>query len=150
MAKTITMILIIGGLLMTGCRKNPDPHNRESESTTGLNEQSPAPVEKTAPEEASTKPDILSPQDEATLRKWLDAEKDIAGTEKVARICLRAKLSRSRIIELIGKPNCQAAVGSEYLCYRVIPSQPLTFDFDKAGMIIGARAFCSPVELPQE
>ncbi|MCD4825050.1 MAG: hypothetical protein K8S55_10605 [Phycisphaerae bacterium] len=126
MAKIIAMILIAVGMLMTGCHKEV--------ATTQA--QGTEKVDQTG---ATSKPAALSSENEAVLRRWLGAEKDTDGTEKVARICLRAKLTRSQIIELIGKPRGFVDVDSEFLSYGFIPSQTLDFYFDKDGIITKAE-----------
>ena len=85
----------------------------------------------------------LSDEEANTLRTWFKKDYSVRKAAEVGGICLRHKLSKSKIVELIGRPTIERA--DRVLMYAFAPSQWLEFTLDDEGNVESAMVSGTPV-----
>jgi hypothetical protein len=87
----------------------------------------------------------LNEKEKSTLKKWYMKDYSITGAAKVGAICLKHRLSKTIVIELLGMPR--GGVGANEIYYAFAPSQYLRIKFDFIGLAIKAEVSGSEVKL---
>jgi hypothetical protein len=87
--------------------------------------------------EKGRKSSDLNEKEKSTLKNWLLKDRSRSGAHKVGAICLNHRLSKTVIIDLIGKPGRK--VGANRIFYIFGPSQFLMMEFDDKGLVIIAE-----------
>ncbi len=87
----------------------------------------------------------LSAEEERTLRTWLKRDRSRQNAVEVGGICLRHRLSRDRIVDLVGYPTF--LYSNAAIAYNYAPSAVLKFSFDEKGNLVSVTETGRPVNV---
>lgn len=146
------LVVVLAALLWWLFPREPDRSSADVEFATGppnaltdkpakgdtMGEHREEPVQ-----EEPGGPTELSEEEKAVLTTWYRKDYSIEKAAQVGGICLRHRLSRRQIIDLIGEPSHQR--GEDTIAYNFAPSQLLELEFDENALTVDAKVTGTPV-----